>query len=51
MRTCVRKMSVRGKKEFEVRKMDRNERISENHILPIVGQSVKDPHFSDTIAV
>ena len=33
MRTCVRRMSVRGKKEFEVRKIDRNERISHRHTL------------------
>ena len=29
VRTCVRRMSVCGKKEFEVRKIDRNERISD----------------------
>ena len=34
MRTCVRRMSVRGKKEFEVRKIDGNERISDTAHLP-----------------
>ena len=32
MRTCVRRMSVCGKKEFEVRKIDRNERISDKFV-------------------
>ena len=35
MRTCVRRMSVRGKKEFEMRKIDRNERISDMVLLSI----------------
>ena len=34
VRTCVRRMSVRGKKEFEVRRIDRNERISDIFLLP-----------------
>ena len=29
MRTCVRRMSVHEKKEFKVRKIDRNEQISD----------------------
>ena len=33
VRICVRRMSVCGKKEFEVRKIDRNEQISDRSLL------------------
>ena len=32
VRTCVRRMSVCGKKEFEVRKIDRNKQISDKFV-------------------
>ena len=44
MRTCVRRMSVRGKKEFEVRKIDRNERISDTHAVSL-HQRLDMPQF------
>ena len=33
MRTCVGRLSVRGKKEFEVREIDRNEQISDSSFI------------------
>ena len=39
MKTCVRRMSVRGKKEFEV-KIDRNEQISDTEMVMGTAQDV-----------